>query len=179
MSGFNTIYDENQNKYVIRTQFATFTPLTALVIDQNANVGICGIASPSTALSVGGTISASGGLNVTNGTVLSNTLNVSGNTVINNSLTVNKTTLSALYIKDLSTTSNATMGLATLGSNATVTVSTGAVTTNSRIFLTIQTPSGTVGSPFVLSRIASTSFTVSSTNINDRSAFAWLIVEPN
>ena len=38
LSGFITTYDELQNKYVVKTQFAAVTPLTALVIDQSANI---------------------------------------------------------------------------------------------------------------------------------------------
>jgi len=57
LSGFITTYDELQNKYVIKTQFAAVTPLSAIVIDQNANVGI-GVASPNKALTVNGDISA-------------------------------------------------------------------------------------------------------------------------
>ena len=76
------------------------------------------------------------------------------------------------------TLTNTTMGSGTLVTNASATIATTAVTNNSRIFITIQNPIGSIGTPFVASRIATTSFTVSSTNINDRSGFAWLLVEP-
>lgn len=73
---------------------------------------------------------------------------------------------------------NAKMGIATLV-GGTVTVSTTAVANTSRVFLTIQAPSGTVGTTYVSSRIASTSFTITSTSGTDTSAVAWLIVDPS
>ena len=101
-------------------------------------------------------------------------LTVNGQISGNNIATFNK-----LSIKDSSTTSNATMGTATLVTGASALVSTSAVATNSRIFLTIQSPSGTVGSLYVSTRTASSSFTVFSTNASDRSTFAWFIVQPS
>ena len=62
LSGFITTYDELQNKYVIKTQFAALSQLSAIVIDQNANVGL-GVASPATKLDVSG-----GVITTTNGT---------------------------------------------------------------------------------------------------------------
>jgi len=73
---------------------------------------------------------------------------------------------------------NTTMGSGTFVANASALITTSAVTNNSRIFITIQNPYGIVGVPFIASRVNTTSFTVSSTNIADRSGFAWLIVEP-
>lgn len=73
---------------------------------------------------------------------------------------------------------NATMGVATLV-GGTVTVSTTKVTANSRIFLTRQNASGTIGSPGISARSAGTSFTITSTNILDTSDVAWLIMEPS
>lgn len=72
---------------------------------------------------------------------------------------------------------NACMGTATLVAG-TVTVSTTAVTANSRIFLTIQSNGGTVGAVYVSARSAGTSFTITSTSGSDTSTVAWLLVEP-
>jgi hypothetical protein len=72
--------------------------------------------------------------------------------------------------------SNAKMGTATLVAG-TVTVSTTAVTASSRIFLTIQTNGGTVGVPYVSARVASTSFTITSTSGTDTSTLAWIMFE--
>lgn len=74
---------------------------------------------------------------------------------------------------------NAKMGVASLVAG-TVTVSTTAVTANSRIFLTKQ-ESGTpvaLGSVRVSARTAATSFDISSDNALDTSDVAWMIVEP-
>ena len=81
---------------------------------------------------------------------------------------------------------NAIMGIATLVAG-TVTVSTTKVTTNSRIFLTTQTLSGTeYGTVRVSARSAATSFAITSYRGNntttvasgDTSNVAWMIVEP-
>lgn len=73
---------------------------------------------------------------------------------------------------------NAKMGTGILiGGSATV--STTAVTANSRVFLTIQTPGGSVGALYVASRSNGVSFAVSSTSGTDTSTFAWLLVEPS
>ena len=72
---------------------------------------------------------------------------------------------------------NKWMGVATL-SGSTVTVSNTRVTANSRIFLTTQSPSGTVGSVYISARTAGTSFTITSTGAADTSTVAWEIKEP-
>jgi hypothetical protein len=77
-------------------------------------------------------------------------------------------------------------GSISLGSNTgtavlvggTVTVNNTLVTANSRIFLTTQVTGGTVGSPYISARTASTSFTITSTSGTDTSTVAWMIVEP-
>lgn len=69
------------------------------------------------------------------------------------------------------------MGVATLVAG-TVTVLTGLVTANSRIFLTHQSASGTVGVPYVSARSAGVSFTITSTSSSDTSVIAWMLVEP-
>lgn len=74
---------------------------------------------------------------------------------------------------------NAKMGTATFVAG-TVTVSTTAVASNSRIFLTVQ-QLGTVTSPkaiAVTARVAGTSFTITSSDNTDTSTVAWMIVDP-
>jgi hypothetical protein len=72
---------------------------------------------------------------------------------------------------------NAKQGTAVLVAG-TVTVANTSVTANSRIFLTGQVLGGTAGGLNVTSRVAGTSFTVTSTNAADTSTFAYEIVEP-
>jgi hypothetical protein len=72
---------------------------------------------------------------------------------------------------------NEFMGVATLV-NGAVTVANTSVTANSRIFLSVQTPGGTPGSPLrVSARVPATSFTIS-TAAADTSVIAWMLVEP-
>ena len=71
---------------------------------------------------------------------------------------------------------NCCMGTANLV-GGTVTVNTTAVGSNSRIFLTTQAPGGTPGWLQVSARVASTSFTILSSDVADTSAVAWLILE--
>ncbi len=74
--------------------------------------------------------------------------------------------------------SNARMGVATLVAG-TVTVANTSVTANTRIMLTTQSVVGTVGVPYISARIASTSFTISSSAGGlDGSTVAWMLVEP-
>jgi hypothetical protein len=73
--------------------------------------------------------------------------------------------------------SNAKMGTSALTAG-TATVATTAVTTNSRIFLTVDLPGGTVGSPYVSTRTNLTSFVITSTSGTDTSTVSWIIVEP-
>lgn len=80
-----------------------------------------------------------------------------------------------LFIKE---GSNAKMGTATLNGVTAVTISTTAVTANSRIMLTTQASGGTVGAPYVDTRSAGTSFNIKSTGAADTSTVAWMIVEP-
>lgn len=77
------------------------------------------------------------------------------------------------------TGSAARMGLATLGSGGEVTVSTTSVRSDSRIFLTIQSPSATVGSVRIESRTAGASFKIKSTDSADRSQVAWFMIDPS
>jgi hypothetical protein len=68
-------------------------------------------------------------------------------------------------------------GTATLVAGA-ATVTLASVTANTRIWITIQTPGGTVGVPHVFSRIAGTSFTIHSSAGADTSTVAWQAIEP-
>lgn len=71
---------------------------------------------------------------------------------------------------------NARMGTGNL-SGGTATVSTTAVSSNSRIFLTSQSNISSPGALYISARITGVSFTVTSTNASDASTFAWIIVE--
>lgn len=73
--------------------------------------------------------------------------------------------------------SNAKQGTAALSSGSVV-VSNTSVTSNSRIFLTTQSPSGTPGAVYVSARTAGTSFTITSTSGTDNSTVAFEIIEP-
>lgn len=73
--------------------------------------------------------------------------------------------------------SNAKQGVATLVAGA-VTVANTSVTANSRIFLTGQQDGGTPGAVRVSSRVAGTSFTITSTSGTDTSIVAYEIFEP-
>ncbi len=79
-----------------------------------------------------------------------------------------------LYVKE---GSNATMGIATLVSG-TVVVNTTKITNNSRIFLQAQDGASGPHSLHITSRIAGTSFTITSSSAGDTSSIAWLIIEP-
>lgn len=71
---------------------------------------------------------------------------------------------------------NATMGRATLVAG-TITVPTTKVTAESRIMLTVETPSGTQGF-LSTAKTAGTSFTINSTSATDASVVNWIIIEP-
>ncbi|HYM20822.1 MAG TPA: hypothetical protein VEW28_07455 [Candidatus Kapabacteria bacterium] len=79
--------------------------------------------------------------------------------------------------------SNGTMGtgvLANVGGLAQVQINTTKVTATSRVILTAQDNGGNaanMGTPYVTARAAG-NFTIQSTNNNDRSTVAWLIIEP-
>ena len=87
----------------------------------------------------------------------------------------NTTAGAGLQIKE---GSNCKQGTATLNGTTTVVVSNSSVTSSSRIFLTTQSPSGTVGSPYVSGRTAATSFGIKSTAPGDASTVAYEIFEP-
>lgn len=66
-------------------------------------------------------------------------------------------------------------GLATLSSGS-VTVANSAVTSSSPIILTSNIPGGTPGDVRVSARIATTSFTITSSSSSDSSQIAWMIL---
>jgi hypothetical protein len=68
-------------------------------------------------------------------------------------------------------------GVATLAEGK-ATVSAPMVTVNSRIFLTVQVPSGGIGMPYTSKRSPTSSFEISSTSPTDNSVVAWLLIEP-
>ena len=72
--------------------------------------------------------------------------------------------------------SNAVQGTAVLNGTTAVVVANTTVSANSRIYLTIQTPGGTPGAPYVSAISAGVSFSVKSTNAADSSTVAYLIV---
>lgn len=72
---------------------------------------------------------------------------------------------------------NAAMGTAVLSAGL-ATVNTTAVSANSRILLTAQSPGGTAGALRVNTRTAGTSFQIASTSTTDTSTVAWVILEP-
>jgi hypothetical protein len=73
---------------------------------------------------------------------------------------------------------NAKQGTAVLNGTTAVVVTNTSVTANSRIFLTINTPAGTPGSPYVSAVVAATSFSIKSTGAADTSTVAYEIFEP-
>jgi hypothetical protein len=100
-------------------------------------------------------------------------MTINGTTLVNNNLKIN-TVGNGLFVKE---GTNAKMGTATLVAG-TVTVSTTAVTANSRIMLTGQNASGTAGSLGISARTSGTSFTILSTSSTDTRLVAWFIIEP-
>lgn len=74
--------------------------------------------------------------------------------------------------------SNAKQGTLTLNGTTAVVVANTSVTANSRIFLTNQTGTGTVGAPYISARVAATSFSVKSTVAGDTGTVAYFITEP-
>jgi len=78
----------------------------------------------------------------------------------------------------IATGSNASIGTSTSLVGGTITISTTAVTANSKIFLTRNTPGGTVGSyeAPTSSIVAGTSFVINSSSVLDTSTVNWLII---
>ena len=73
--------------------------------------------------------------------------------------------------------SNKRMGQATLV-GGTILVANTVVTANTRIILSRANTSGTLGHLYVASRVASTSFTITSSSGTDTSTINWLLIEP-
>lgn len=71
-----------------------------------------------------------------------------------------------------------TIGTATL-SGGVVTVNTTGITSSSRVFVTLNSPSGTVGQPYVKPSdiVAGISFTIRSTSASDNSNVNWVIID--
>lgn len=110
--------------------------------------------------------SSNGRFGFGSGTAPSDTVEVTGNVSL----------LSAGNKLKIATGSNASVGTGTLA-GGTVTISTTAVTANSLIFLTDTAASLTnVGVISVSSKVAGTSFTVTSGNALDTSTFNWMII---
>lgn len=126
-----------------------------------------GYGSTGVTVSSAGNIQANGTLTVDGAQTLTGDTTHGGEIIAN---TVGK----GLKVKE---GTNAKMGLATLAAG-TVTVSTTAVTANSRIFLTPQAGGGTPGWVRVSARSAGTSFTITSSSGTDTSTVAWIIIEP-
>jgi hypothetical protein len=74
--------------------------------------------------------------------------------------------------------SNCRMGITNLNGTTPVVIANTTVTAVTRIFLTVQSPTGTPGVHYVSARTAGTSFTIVSTSSTDTSSIAWLLVEP-
>lgn len=72
---------------------------------------------------------------------------------------------------------NARMGTATLAAGV-ATVATNQIAANSRVFLTSQVDGGAPGFLRVSSRVAGTSFTITSGSATDTSTVAWVILSP-
>lgn len=138
-------------------------------------------------------LSAAGDFNVNGNVSSGGSLQIDGSIVCNADLTVGGvssgtggiTTAGGVVLTQVGTGlsikegSNATMGLATLNGVTEVTISTTALTTNSRIFVSIEAPGGTVGGAvFVSSRIAGVSFGIKGIVVGDTSSVAWLIIHP-
>lgn len=87
------------------------------------------------------------------------------------------TFLEGAQLRIVNSGTDARMGRATLVAG-TVDVATTAVTANSNIFVTCQTPGGTSGWLRVSDREAGVDFTILSSSNTDTSVVAWLIVDP-
>lgn len=151
----------------------------------NGTVSVGGnITAPAGGIISGGRIVVTSSSNPTNGMNLpgTNTIGFATNSTnrarINASGQLSLTTVGAGF--SIAEGSNAKMGTCTLVVG-TCTVSTTAVTDDSRIFLTAQSlGTVTVGQGLAVSaRTAGTSFTVTSTSPTDTSVVAWIIFEPS
>src|SRR2546425_6896786 len=85
------------------------------------------------------------------------------------------TSIASLKIKS---GTNNSCGTAVLGSNGSVNVANTYVATGDLIFLTDQTPGGTLGDLEMTGIRAGSGFTIASTGVTDTSTVAWLIIRP-
>lgn len=132
-----------------------FSGTRRLYIDNNGSVGL-GTITPTAKLEVNGNIIFSG---------LSASTNVTLNSIGSKLIIASGT--------------NASIGIVTLTSG-TATVNNTLVTTSSLIIPTIQGVGvlANLGQPYISSRVAGVSFTISSTNILDTDTIGWQIIEP-
>jgi len=127
--------------------------------------GNSGSAAPITIQAGNGNTSGNGGsVNIESGA------QAGGNT--NGDVNIN--TKGKLKLKEVA---DSPSGVVTLV-GGTLTVNNANITANSRIFLTHQNNSGTVGFVTVSARVAGTSFTITSSNALDTSDIAYFIIEP-
>ncbi len=85
------------------------------------------------------------------------------------------TSLASITVKS---GANNSCGTAVLGSNGSVNVANTYVKTGDLIFLTDQTPGGTLGDLELGGIRNSSGFTIQSTSITDTSTVGWLIIRP-
>jgi hypothetical protein len=107
------------------------------------------------------------GIDIAAGNTGTDSLEVNGNVLI-----------SGQHGLKIAESTNASMGTAMLNGTTAVTVSTTDVTATSRILLTTQSPSGTVGTPYVSLQTGGASFQIKSTAAGDKSTVAWMILLP-
>lgn len=161
---------------------------TVMTLNTSDNVGI-GTGSPlakvnvlSTTEQIRTSYDVSNYLSITTGSTGTTTLVPTGTTPIlaivgNTNITGNLSLLTAGNKISIATGSNASVGTATLVAG-TVTVSTTAVTSSSKIFLTDATTGAltNIGTPTVGTIVNGTSFVINSSNILDTSNINWFII---
>ena len=131
-------------------------------------------------LAITGNETVSGTLNVAGGTTLAGGilggLAVSGNETVSGTLTVADTTVmnGQTTIASKLVLNNGLSGTAVLSTGGTVTIMTSKALSSSLIFL--QKTSGSGGAVYVSSISNASSFTINSTDSNDRSGVHWMIV---
>ena len=116
-----------------------------------------------------GNISATSG-SLSAGTTVTATL---GNVTATNGNLVAGTAGNGLVIR---TGNNARIGLATL-IGGTITIANTSYTANSRLFLTMVSPGGSPGFPYLGSSTPGVNFVIASTSGTDTSTYAWMLVE--
>lgn len=114
---------------------------------------------------IGATSSFSGAVDFGSSGTLAG-ISVNGNVLINNAG-------GGLSIRE---GANAKMGTNQLNGTTAVTIANTGVQSGARVFLTIQSPAGTVGTPYVSAINPSVSFAMKSTSATDTSVVAWLLI---